>query len=139
MSRAAARWLAGLVLTAYTVAIAALLLWPDAWSINRLNVAVYVWFLNRGVPPSMTPERWAVVWNVFLLAPLTFALALIAPRVRWWWWALLGLALSVGFEAAQDLIVQTRDASWGDVLANTCGAVAGAYAGSRLSARRAPR
>jgi hypothetical protein len=64
--------------------------------------------------------------NVLMFAPIGFALALLVPRVRWWYAALAGIALSAIIEAAQWLILPARTGSVGDIVSNGTGALLGA-------------
>jgi len=137
MTRHARRLVAALVLTAYVVGLAALLLWPSGTDINRLNVDLYVFLLRRGAPHWLTPPWYAAALNVLLLAPLTCVATLVVERVPWWVWALAGGLLSLAVEAAQATLVPGRVASWADVAANTAGAVLGALVGLWLR-RRGP-
>jgi len=135
MTRHARRVVAALVLTAYVVGLAALLLWPDGTDINRLNVDLYVFFLRRGAPQWLTPPWYAAGVNVLLLAPLTCVATVVVDRVPWWVWALAGGVASLAVESAQATLVPGRDASWADVAANTAGAVLGALVGLWLRRR----
>ncbi|WP_347042350.1 VanZ family protein [Brachybacterium nesterenkovii] len=113
---------------------AALLLAPDGWAINRLNVAVWIAVTKPlGLMGTTTPEQFAAVMNVLVFVPVLAALAVLRPT---WWWAALAAAGSVGVELYQ-MSLGTREPDLGDVLANTLGAVLGVGLG--LLALRAAR
>lgn len=137
MTRRARRGVAALVLTAYAIAVLALVLWPNGADINRLNVDIYLFFLHRGMPGRVSPEWYAAALNIVLLAPLTFVAALVVDRVAWWVWALGGVLTSVAVEVAQATVVSGRVASSRDVAANAAGAVGGALLGFLLRRRGA--
>lgn len=121
------RVLAALVVLLYPVAAGMLLLSTDGWSINRLNVAIW---LAVTAPfhwnTVITPEQFAVGANVVLFIPLFAALAVLVPT---WWWVLLGVGLSTAVEVYQASLGGLRIASAVDVLANSLGAVIGVLLG----------
>ena len=106
------------------VGLTALLLWPDGFALNRFVVQVYVFFLERGMPPSVTPEDYAVLLNVLAFALLGMLGVLVlrgsAARVV----AAL-VAFSVGVELFQAIPGVARDPSLLDVACNAVGAVVG--------------
>ena len=113
---------------------AVLLLAPDGWAINRLNVAVWIAVTKPlGLMGTTTPEQFAAVMNVLVFVPVLAALAVLRPT---WWWAALAAAGSVLVELYQRGL-GTREPDLGDVLANTLGAVLGVGLG--LLALRAAR
>lgn len=106
------------------------LLWPDGTAVNRAVVAVYVFFLERGMPQAVLPEHYAALLNVLAFVPLGWlGVVALRRRVRTTVLALAGL--SVLAELAQLLPVVHREPSVVDVVANTAGALAGALLGSR--------
>lgn len=112
------------------------LLWPDGAAVNRAVVAVYVFFLERGMPQAVLPEHYAGLLNVLAFVPLGWlGVVALHRRVRTTVLALAGL--SVLAELAQLLPVVHREPSLTDVVANTTGALAGALLGSL--ARDEPR
>jgi hypothetical protein len=64
-----------------------------------------------------------VLLNLLLFAP--FGMGLRTLGVRWWQAALAAGAVTLGIEGAQATLLAGRDASIGDVLANTTGGVLG--------------
>lgn len=115
--------LAGVILLAiYLGAAAALVLTRNGWSVNRLNVFIWIHTVgDAGLQLPISPEQFAAIANVLLFVPLFFAAALVR---RSWWWVIVGSGLSSLIELTQ-LIRGGRDASIGDVLANTLGATIG--------------
>lgn len=67
-----------------------------------------------------------VAANVALFVPLGFAAAWAMPKWAWWIAALAGAAMSVAVELAQQNLLPERFGSFGDVVANSVGALIGA-------------
>lgn len=103
-----------------------LLLTTDGWAVNRANVAVWqATVVPMRLGSLISPEDFAVAANVLLFVPFFAALAVLVPR---WWWVPVAAALSTAVELYQ-LGTGTREASVGDVLANTLGALIGVAVG----------
>ena len=117
------------------VAFVAVLLWPDGPAVNRGVVRLYVFFLDLGMPASVTPEAYAVLLNVLGFAVLgAIGVALLRwPPVRV---ALLLTAFSAAVELVQTLPSIGRDPSVLDVACNVLGAVIGVVAASVVRRRR---
>ena len=117
------------------VALVALLLWPDGPAVNRGVVRLYVFFLDLGMPASVTPEAYAVLLNVlgFALLGAIGVTMLRWPPVRV---ALLLTAFSAAVELVQTLPSIGRDPSLLDVACNALGAVIGVVAASVVRRRR---
>lgn len=129
------RRIAAAVLALGAPACALLLLLPDGWAINRLNVAVWIAVTGPlGLQGPVTPEAFAQAMNVLLFVPILAALAILVPS---WWWVGVTAAGSAAVEAYQ-LIIGSRDADALDIIANTAGAALGAALGLGLL-RRARR
>lgn len=129
---------AAAVAVVLTVLLVVLLLWPDGFAVNRAGVRVYTFFLDRGVPPSVTPEAYAVALNVAVFVPLGWigVSMLRWPPVR----VVLALvAFSAAVELVQALPAVARDPSLLDVGCNALGAVLGALAASLRRRRRRHR
>ena len=111
------------------VVLVVVLLWPDGPAVNRGVVRLYVFFLDRGMPSSVTPEAYAVLLNVLAFAVLgAIGVALLRwPPVRV---ALLLTAFSAGVELAQALPSVGREPSLLDVACNSLGAVIGVVVAS---------
>ncbi len=108
---------------------------PIGWWLNRLVVRLYYLGRRLGMPHFVTLEWYDVALNVLLFAVPTALAALLWPRVRPWVWTLAVLLISAGIELVQYLALP-RDASLGDVVANTAGAVVGALVSVVLLRRR---
>ncbi|MBW8172589.1 VanZ family protein [Ornithinimicrobium sp. Arc0846-15] len=117
-------WLAALV--AYTGVGAVLLLWPNGWTLNRINVDVYVFLRGNGGPLWATPEDVAVALNCLIFIPAGAFLSLALPRLRWWHVAAAGFGLSLSVEVAQWALLPGRSPEVIDLVANTLGAALGA-------------
>ena len=117
------------------VALVAVLLWPDGEAVNRAVVRLYVFFLDRGMPSSVTPEAYAVLLNVVGFAVLgAIGVTLLRwPPVRV---ALVLTAFSAAVELVQALPAVGRDPSLVDVACNALGAVIGVVAASVVRRRR---
>ena len=127
---------------AYLVAVGVLVTGPWGWELNRFTVWLYVQFGSDVpiAPDEALPEHYGFLLNVLLFVPLGILLALVTGR-PWWWIALVACVGSSAVELGQWNWLD-RDGSWGDVLANTVGAMAGAGAVSlvlRARRRRVPR
>lgn len=117
------------------VVLAAALLWPDGAAVNRGVVRLYVFFLDRGMPSSVTPEAYSVLLNVLAFAVLgVIGVTLLRwPPVRV---AVLLTAFSAAVELLQALPSVGRDPSLIDVACNALGAVVGVVAASVVGRRR---
>ena len=125
-----------IVLTVLLAAVlVALLLWPDGELVNRVVVRVYVFFLDLGVPASVTPETYGVLLNIagfVLLGWLGVAVARW-PAVR----TAVGLTvLSAAVELVQALPWMGRDPSLLDVACNALGAGIGVTVASVVRGHR---
>lgn len=119
------RLLALAVLASYPFALAALLLSPDGYSVNRLNVRVWSVLSTPAIREIASPELYATIWNVLLFIPAFAAMAVWIPR---WWLIALGASSSIGVELYQRSL-GSRDAALEDVLTNTLGAALGVALG----------
>ncbi len=126
MTDARRRWLA-------TAAVAWLLV--IAWSTLRSNPAAAFRLTETSWHCVVCGEGGAtdVFLNLLLFAPL----GLLARAAGWkWWWIVPACALlSTGIECTQGLLLVGRDATLGDVLANTTGSAIGFAAQPWLAAR----
>jgi VanZ family protein len=126
------------VATVLAVVLAAvlltLLLWPDGSAVNRGVVRLYVFFLDRGMPSSVTPEAYSVLLNVLAFAALgVIGVVLVRwPPVRV---VLLLTAFSATVELVQALPSVGREPSLVDVACNALGAAVGVVAASVVRRR----
>jgi glycopeptide antibiotics resistance protein len=115
--------------------LAVVLLWPDGEAVRQAVLRVYVFFLHRGMPASVTPDVYAVVLNVVAFVPLGWVGVVLlrwsVPRV-----VLVLVALSAAVELLQALPGVGRDPSLLDVACNSLGAVIGALTASLVRRRR---
>lgn len=120
---------------ALSLVTAVAVLWPDGWVVNRAVVQVYVFFLERGMPQSVTPETYATLLNVLAFVPLGWlGVSLLRRRVPTV--ALALLVLSVAVEVVQSLPGLSRVPSAVDVLLNAAGGLLGAVLGAVTSHHR---
>lgn len=101
-------------------------------SVERQIVGVWTGHPAVG---SRAFERLSGVWpfgdvgfenlaNIALFVPLALAFPLLWPRWRWWT-VPAGIALSVGIELAQGVLMPWRSSSVEDVICNSLGAAIG--------------
>lgn len=123
---------AALVLAAVVGAV--LVFQPDAATASGAVRRLAHVLAGGGLPYTPTATVVEFSLNVALFVPGAFAAALLWPRVRWWRWALVGLAVSGCIETVQGVFLTNRDAQVRDLVSNTLGAALGA--GMALAARR---
>ena len=135
MSRASGRHSWPVVLAAGAALLLAAL--AGAWLVFQPNAAtssgairlVSQVLVDQGVSYAQASEVVGFVLNVALFVPGAFAAALLWPRVRWWQWVLVGLAITVSIETVQGVLLPRREAQVHDLVANTLGAALGAGVG----------
>lgn len=124
------RAVVGLLLTALVVeavAIAWLVLNPSPAFPTRSVVVVTDWLAAHGFPSWVANEdRVEFSLNVALFVPTGATLRLLAPKVYWWVWIVVGFVVSGGIELFQLHYLDARSATWRDVWANTIGFGGGA-------------
>lgn len=124
------RVVATLVVLVCPLGGAYVLLLPDGWSINRLNVFVWGYAMAwLGDIAPMTPEQFADVMNVVLFIPFFCALTILVPT---WWWILAGALLSGAVETYQLLLGGGRTPQLTDIATNTLGAALGVALGMAI-------
>lgn len=124
------RRLVGLIALAYAAGVASLLFWPDGERVRRVLLDVYLYGLQHlGIPPSVTPDDYAVAANALLLLPLALVGVIFVGRR--WAWGVLVLGVLVGFavEYLQGALGLARVADLSDALLNAAGGVVGAVIG----------
>lgn len=84
---------------------------------------------SRGL---VTFARMEFVMNAVIIVPAVAAAALLWRRWSWRDWTAGAFVLSGLVELAQGLLLHSRQASFGDVVANTLGALVGAVVGAAL-------
>ena len=62
--------------------LGALVLWPDGERVRRLVLDVYLFFLDHGVPPSVTPEHYAAALNILAFVPLGLVAVKMLPVLQ---------------------------------------------------------
>jgi glycopeptide antibiotics resistance protein len=121
-----ARWVLVVALVVQLVVLALIVLNPSPAVPTRVVLSLSYRLQQVGVPAALADG--AVIefaLNVGMFVPLGITLALLLPRIPWWVWALVGLAISSLIEAAQLLFLSARSATLVDVWANTLGLAAG--------------
>ena len=107
-------WVVRAVAVIATVALAALLLWPDGEAVRMVILRIYLFGLHRGVPARFGPEFYAAVLNVLVFVPIGWA-GVVLLRRRALTVALAIFALSATVELVQALPVLGRHPSVVDV------------------------
>lgn len=96
---------------------------------------VLAWLQGMGAPEWVNYDFADFVANVGFFVPIGLVAALLLPWRVWWLAMPIGAALSAALELGQALFLPERYASWSDVLANTLGAVLGAFVGAAIRVR----
>lgn len=115
------------VLGIYLVLLLVALLAPTSDQQSSL-----VYWLGRvlddlGVPGWLTSyTRLEVVMNAVIIAPVTLLASVLRPSYGWREWTAYGFVASLSVETVQLVLLPSRNASFGDVVANTAGAMLGA-------------
>ena len=112
---------------AYLIYLAAVfyLVWTPSPSVpgrSVLSVVDLAGKLGLGITTSAA-ERGL---NVVMLVPLSLMGGLLIRRFSFSDWVVAGFVLSVGIESVQRMVLPTRTASAGDIVANTLGSLIGA-------------
>jgi acetyltransferase-like isoleucine patch superfamily enzyme/VanZ family protein len=123
----------GILLTAlalYLVGLAFVGAWPTPVDRPLAGLLRDVIDAVRGHPltAGITYMHVEGAANVLLFAPFGVIVALLLPTRRWWLAVLGGALTSAAIETVQYLALSQRQASLGDVLNNTLGALLGAAA-----------
>lgn len=132
--------------TGYVLALAALVVLPWGWELNRLTVRLYVLFRYEWpiAPDWVGPDHYGILLNVVLFVPVGILLLPLTGRP--WWWAVAAAVVASSLIELGQWRWLDRMGSWSDVVANTVGALAGAVgvtllarAGSPPAGRAGPR
>lgn len=123
----------GLLLAAlalYLVGLAFVGVWPTPVDRPLAGLLREVIDAVRGHPltAGITYMHVEAAANVLLFVPLGVIVALLLPTRRWWLAVVCGGLTSAAIETVQYLALNQRQASLGDVLNNTLGALLGAAA-----------
>ena len=136
------RPLVALVIVAVAVLVGVLVVGflpsPVDGGVEPLVRRILAWLQGLGAPVWVDYDFAQAVANVLFFVPVGFLGAVLLPRRVWWLAIPIGGVLSFAIEFGQLLFLPHRFASWGDVAANTIGAVLGAVIGfaTRLAAAR---
>ena len=121
------RWVLIVALVVELAAIAYLVFNPSPAVPTRAVYSLSYRLDNLGLPSLLTdPSVIEFLLNVALFVPLGATLALLAPKVPWWLWAVFGLLASAAVEGLQLMLLSDRTATLRDIAANTTGLGAGA-------------
>jgi VanZ family protein len=132
--RARARALAVVIFLVGLVAVALVLLNPDANPTTNLVARVSEWLESRNAPSSVSDEETVErVANAMLFFPFGLV-GMLAWRKGVLWWTGAGFLVSLAAELAQQEFLPERTPSAADVVINTAGACAGAFVGAALLA-----
>ena len=124
------RWLtrhAKVLLAGYTVFLCLALLSPSS-NLQSDSVALVGRVLDHlGVPYALVAQpRLEFIMNAVIIAPVPFLGSIIFAQYTWRDWTAFGFAGAFAVEAVQGVLLQGRNASFTDVVANTLGALIGA-------------
>ncbi|MGO4494112.1 VanZ family protein [Arthrobacter sp. 2YAF22_2] len=116
-------------LLAYAAGLATVALWPQPVDrpIAGLLGSALQGLHRRGVPDWVNYGFIESAANVLLFIPLGALVAWVVGRGCWWVGGVAGLLASSAIELTQFLFLPARYATLADVLANTVGAVLGAF------------
>lgn len=119
-----------LALSAYALALAAVLLQPSAGAAITTVGGVSDWLRETSGASRevVSNARVEFVLNTVMVAPVTFLGSWLLPRLRvvdWWFYAFCAAAL---VEAFQGLFLAGRTAEFVDIIGNSLGAALGAWA-----------
>ena len=135
-------WLVVLTV-AYFAVVAAVGFWrsPVDAPIDGTILAWLVRLHRLGVPLWVNYDLVEFTANVLFFIPIGLLVALLMPLKRWYLAIAIGVLTSCAIELGQLLLLPARYASWGDIGANSLGAVLGtaaAVAGRLLVDRARP-
>jgi len=81
---------------------------------------------RNGIPGWFGYGKLEFLANVAMFLPIGFLVSMLLPARAWWVSPIICIAASIGIEVTQSLFLSARFATLMDVVANTCGALAGA-------------
>ncbi|MCK9822197.1 VanZ family protein [Nocardioides cavernae] len=127
----AARGVVAVLLVAWLAVLAIALLAPSPAGPTWLVDTVARVGAEEGLPSSLTAlSRVEFVLNVVAFAPVPFLGALLWARLTWRDWTAGGFVASFAVEVIQAVALNERSATHADIVANTLGALVGAFAGT---------
>lgn len=128
-----------MLLVVYSMAVLVIVAWPTpvdrgaSRAIARVLEALH----DRNVLMFLGYRQVEFLANVGMFAPLGVLIGVVLGRRRWGFAILIGFALSAAIELFQLLFLPDRFATVDDVIANTLGALLGAFAAGVFFLRRA--
>jgi glycopeptide antibiotics resistance protein len=116
----------------YALAVALIVFWPSSdhasdsvdWMTGILHTI--------GAPSEPTARLVEFLANVAMFVPLSLLGSVLLDRWSRGFWLIVGFAASSGIELAQLVFLGGRSATMVDVVANTLGALVGAYAANAV-------
>jgi glycopeptide antibiotics resistance protein len=118
----------GAAAVVYVAVVAFIVFWPGGDMASGSVQHIHAWLQNLGAPTSVTPPRIEFVCNVLLFVPLSLLGSLLKPQWTWSSWVVVGYVATFTIELIQALLLPDRSATMQDVVANTGGALIGAFA-----------
>jgi VanZ family protein len=130
---------AAVLLAVYSVAVLVIVAWPTPVDrgANRAIVRVLEALHDRNVLMFLGYRQVEFLANVGMFLPLGLLIGIVLGRRLWGLAILIGFGLSAGIEAFQLVFLPDRFATVDDVIANTLGALFGAFAAGVFFLRRA--
>lgn len=118
-----------LILIAMLIPLALIAFWPTPVDkpMQGLLADTLMFLHSHGVPRWLNYGFIEAAANIALFVPLGTVCALAFPKFHWWRIGGVGFLFSMGIELGQLLFLSGRFASPLDVIANTAGAVIGAF------------
>ena len=126
------------VLVAYSLILGWILLWPSGAIAAATIEHVHRLLLAPGLLAGLITEgRVQFALNALMVAPVPLLATLLWPRWTWERWTAYGFVASGTVELIQGLLLQPRSAQFVDIVANTLGALLGAYLAQWILSMRA--
>jgi VanZ family protein len=130
---------AAVLLAVYSVAVLVIVAWPTPVDrgASRAIVRVLEALHDRNVLMFLGYRQVEFLANVGMFVPLGLLIGVVLGRRLWGLAILMGFGLSAGIEVFQLVFLPDRFATVDDVIANTLGALFGAFAAGVFFLRRA--
>lgn len=118
-----------LLLVACLAAVLLATMWPTPLDQGySASIDKFLSVLHRnGVPQWFGYNKLEFSANIVMFLPLGFLVTMLLPGKVWWLALVLCPALSVSIEFAQGALLSARFATISDVVANSFGAIVGAF------------